>query len=371
MNRIKKINKNILSEALGLPDDLNMIIEIYTDMVMDSIKNHVSNTDPVKRKGHNNNIGEYSVLTYQFNITGSESWDYLSNSPKFNISEWRKFPTYRNKFEVKLAIYPKKLFSSQNLKPPQIEATHVFKPSVFKIKNLKTKGEVYDISKYEMTIHTDKAFLKNFEILRTKTKAVLAHELFHSYQLFIRYKSTNKVGFGKETTMNFLQQNLRSGINEEWNNFMMRIYYSLRFEQQARAPQTYYELKDKKITNYTEFIEALKDTDVWKEIEYLKSFSVEKMIQKMSSIESIEDLILQGPRSQEFIENLANWNEFLDICRKQLIDMGLHVDPFRNLSSNIIENPEKFLNYWKKIFNSRADEMFRKMTRLYDKVKTD
>ena len=368
---LKKRIKQTLNEALGVPNELEMVTKIYTDLIMEELEFVIDSMQPEEFETKNDKIGEYTALKYQFVIGSSESWQYMESSPYFNLEEWRKFPTYRNKIEVNVGVYPNKLFKSQNTTSPQIEATHAFQPKKFKIKTLKSRGEVYDISKYEFTIHMSYEHLKNLELIRPRLSATISHELFHSYQLYKRYKSVNKVGYGKETAFNFLQQNLRSQWNPVWNDFMLRIYYSLRFEQQARAPQAYYELKSHDIKNYDDFIKALKTTDIWREIQFLKDFSPEKMIDSFKKIDSFEDLLLQGPKSMEFMQNLSNWNEFLNIIRTKLNETGLSVDPFRDMSGRYIEDPMLFLNYWKKIFDRRADELFKKITRLYDKVKTD
>ena len=370
MNLKKRIKQN-LNESLGVPSEIEMVTKIYTDLIMEEIEFVVASSEPEEFETSNGEFGEYTVLKYQFSISPSESWQFMSLSPDFDQEKWKKFPTYRNKIDVTIGAYPDELFKLQNTTSPQVEATHVFQPKKFKIKTLKSKGEVYDISRYDFTIHTNYETLKNLNLLRPRLSATISHEIFHSYQLYKKYKSVNKVGYGKETALNFLQQNLRSRWNSEWNDFMLRIYYSLRFEQQARAPQAYYELKSHKIENYDDFIKALKTTDVWKEIKFLRDFSTEKMVGSLKEVNSIEDLILQGAKSSEFMENLANWNEFLNIIRIKLNESGLNIDPFRDMSNKYIEDPMLFLNYWKKIFDRRADELLKKVTRLYDKVKID
>ena len=106
--------------------------------------------------------------------------------------------------------------------------------------------------------------------------------------------------------MNSFQQILQSQWNPEWNRFMRGIYYALRFEQQARTPQLYYELKDKGIQSYEDFMEELSKTEYSNEINFLKNFSAQRMIDSVTKIESFEDLIMSGAKGQEFKENLEN-----------------------------------------------------------------
>jgi hypothetical protein len=368
MNLKTKI-KLILKESLGVPDEIKMIVKAYTDLIIDKIKSDVISQTPKEFEVNFDPIGEHIVYKYQTKISGNESWEYLKNSPFFNEDYWRLFPTYRNKIEITVIVYPKELFESKNVKSPQIEASHVFSPSKFQVKTLKTKGEVYDISNYEFNINLYQEQFENIDSIRPRLSSVVAHEVFHSYQLFKRYKSTNKVGYGKETAYNKLTQILNSTINPEWNKFMRAIYYSLRFEQQARIPQTYFELKNEDIKNYEDFIREIQKTDVYKEIQFLKNFSSEEMINSITKISSFEDLILQGSRSNEFEQNLSNWDDFLKILRIKLNENGMNIDPFRTLSPKVRENPKLFFEYWERFFNKRGDDMFKKIVKIYDKIK--
>lgn len=368
---LRKKIKTFVNEGLGVPDDIAMLVDIYTDMLLYGLKFVLKNEKPEEILFDNPIIGEYTAYKYKFKISPSESWNWLSNSEKFDLEKWKKFPLYRNKFDITLSVYPKSLFKTTNLKSPQISGSHNFKPEKFEIKNLKSKGEVYDISRFEFEIIISKSDLKKLDSVRSEIEAVVAHEILHSFQLYKKYKSVQKVGYGKETAVNFLQQTLTSNISKDWNDFMTRIYYSLKFEQHARLPQTYHELKNKKIKNYDDFIKEIKNTNIWSEIKFLKDFSPEKMIESLTKVESFEDLILRGPRSEEFHENIENWNDFLNIVRKNLINKNMDIDPFRNMSSNYLKDPKLFLNYWKKKFDKSADDMFRNIARLYDKVKVN
>jgi hypothetical protein len=361
--------KVILNESLGVPDEIKMIVKVYTDLIIDKIKSETPNQTPEEHEGSFGSIGNYDAYKYSFKITGKESWDYLKSSSMFNSEYWRKFPTYRNKMEISLTIFPEELFGEQNVKSPQISASHGFSPIDFKIKNLKTKGEVYDVSQYEFDINLTQEQFDNIDSIKPRLSAVVAHEIFHSYQMFKKYKATNKIGFGKESAYNRLSQILKSRFNPEWNNFMLALYYSLRFEQQARIPQLYFELKDEDIKTYDDFIRELRKTDVYREIKFLKNFSAEKMINSVTKIESFEDLIVNGMRSNEFSENLKNWDVFLQILKNKLTEVGFTIDPFRTLSPKVRENPKIFFEYWEKFFDKRGDELFKKTVKIYDKIK--
>ena len=370
MNLRQKI-KVILNEALGVPDDINMIVNIYTDLIVDTIKNDIDKVEKNELQINVKGFENEEAFKYDFIITPKESWEYLKNSPQFNLEEWKKFPTFINRITFSLLTFPDEMFENQGVSSPQIEASHVFAPSKFELKQVKKWGEVYAISSYDFSINMKESDLDDLDKIKNRLRSVIAHEVFHSYQLYRKYKGTSKVGFGKEAVMNSFQQILQSNWNPEWNKFMRAIYYALRFEQQARTPQLYYELKDKGIETYEDFMEEFKKTEYFKEINFLRNFSTQIMIDSVTKIESFQDLLMSGPKSQEFRENLENWNDYLQIVATKLRSNGVDVDNFKGISEKVRQDPRTFFEYWEKFFDKRADEMFRRATRLYDKLKQD
>jgi hypothetical protein len=49
--------------------------------------------------------------------------------------------------------------------------------------------------------------------------------------------------------------------------------------------------------------------------------------------------------------------------------MGQDISSIKRLGPTVLGSPESFFKYWEKLFHYRADQMWRKLTRLYDKVK--
>lgn len=367
----KKVSKFLLTEALGIPDDILMVVEIYSDLIINRLEEVFHTQQPDVLELNEPGFEQQEGYEYVFQIKPKESWEFFKNSPKYDIEKWKKFPTYRNKIFVTCKIFPDQLFVKKKYISPMVEASHIFVPKDFKVKTLKTKGEVYDISSYEFSIYMKESETKNFESIREGLSAVVSHEVFHAYQLYKRFKSSSEVGFGKESVYNSLQQIMKSDINNEWNSFLRRIYLSLNFEQEARAPQFYYLLKDKEIKNYDDFMREFKNTETYKEINFLKTFSVEEMMNSFTKVESIFDAITLGQRNYEVKSNIENWNDALLVVSDALKQNGVNVKDFRGLSSNVRNNPENFFNYWKKKFTESADDLFRKIVRMWDKIKKD
>jgi len=367
---LKQRIKLVLNEALGIPDDIDMIVNIYTNLIIEKIEKAFEEQEPDEVTINVPGFDDEVAYGYEFSIKGEDSWNYMRKSPLFSKEKWEKFPSYKNKIKVNFTVFPDEVFETKNVSSPQVGASHIFQPEKFKIKNIKI-GEVYNISSYEFDINISESQIQNLQLALPKLKSVISHEIFHSYQLFIKYKKSGLVGYGKGSVYNSLTQLTKSQFNEEWNKFLMRIYFSLKFEQQARIPQLYYELKDKNINSYDDFMNELKKTEYYNEIKYLKSFSTKEMVNSIIKIESFYDLITQGPKSKEFFENLENWNEFLKVISEKLRNVGMDVKDFRGLSPKVRENPEIFFNYWGKVFNKNADDMFRAAAKIYDKLKKD
>lgn len=366
---MKLKNNNLLNEALGVPEDITMLVDIYSDLILEKLIQNVGLKNYKTSDININNYGEYESLHGSFEITGSESWKFLTNSPKWDKEKWKKFPMYKNSFDVSFRVLPNEYFELNDRESPGIGASLIFEPGKFGIKQTKSGMEYYDSSKFTFDIQMGEEQFSNLSSIKRRLSSVVSHEIFHSYQLFIKFKNTSKVGYGSDSTLNAMTNLLRSEFNEHWNEFLLCIYFILRFEQQARVPQVYYNLKDKEITNYEQFVDALKKEDVYKEIETLKNFSSEKIINDVNKIESLTDIIVGPIRLQQMRENIENWDDFRKIVFEKLQDMGQNIDSIKRLGPKVLGSPKTFFEYWEKLFHYRADQMWRKLTRLYDKVK--
>ena len=366
--RLKRKN-NILNEALGVPEDIKMLVDIYSDLIIEKLIQNVGIKNYKTSDISINDYGNYQSLHGSFEITGSESWKFLINSPKWDKEKWKKFPMYKNTFDISFRVLPHEYFEMDDRETPGIGASFTFEPEIFTIKQTKSGMEFYDSSKFTFDIQMSEEQFTNLMSIKRRLSSVVSHEILHSYQLFMKYKNTKQVGYGVETTLNTMTNLLRSELNKDWNEFLLCIYFVLRFEQQARVPQVYYNLKDKEITNYEQFVGALKKEDVYKEIQTLKNFSSEKIINNVNKIESFADMIVGPIRLQQMESNIENWDDFRQIVFEKLQQMGQDINSIKRLGPKVLGSPESFFKYWEKLFHYRADQMWRKLTRLYDKIK--
>jgi hypothetical protein len=367
--RVKKQTNNLLVEALGVPDDIKMLVEIYGDLIIDKLIQNIGFKNYKLSDINIPNYGEYESLHGKFNITGSESWKFLTNSPKWDKNKWKIFPMYKNSFEINFRVLPSEYFEINDRESPGVGASFIFEPGKMSIKTTKSGMEYYDSSNFMFDIHMNEEQFSNPISIKRRLEAVISHEIFHSYQLFTKYKKTKQVGYGTDSVLNSMQGLLMSEFNKDWNDFLLCVYYTLKFEQQARVPQVYYNLKDKQITNYEQFVSALKNEDVYKEIEMLKKFNSDKILEDMTKINSFQDVIMAPIKIQQMIENIKNWDDFMEIVLDKLQQMGQDIGSIKRLGPKVLGSPESFFKYWEKLFHYRADQMWRKLTRLYDKIK--
>lgn len=361
-NRIRQI----ISEAAGVPDDIDMMTNIFTNMVKDYIGNF-------KQSGKDLDVGEADIKNYgetefdygKIEITEDKSWNYVKNSPLFDEEKWKKFPMYKNSVEIFFSIYPDEALDMNNINKPNVNAAHQFEPSDFGSKETEGVGTTYNSGGFEFKITMGQSNWDDLETLSPNIDATTAHEVFHSYQLFVKYNKTNQVGFGKEHTLNTLASSIQKDFTKEFNYFLHTLYLSLRFEQQARIPQTLKVLKTKDIKDYNDFIRELKNTDAYGDVQLLKSFSADKLINSLSSIKGFDDIFRKPMAQRHMALAIENWNYILERISEHAESSGITTNPFRGMSQKLLQNPELFFKHWEKVFDRRGDEFFRKLTKLY------
>lgn len=358
--------RQIIKEAAGVPDDIEMMVNIFTNLVKDEIQ-------AFKDSGKELGVGEADVKNYgdvefrsgKINVSREKSWQYVKNSPLFNKELWDKFPMYKNKINISFNIYPDEALDVNNINKPNIDATHIFNPEKIKPEDRKILGKTYSSGDFEFNLTMGDSNWDNIDTLSPNLDSVIAHEIFHSYQLFKKYTKSGEVGFGKEHTLNTLVGALKKDFNKEFNYFLHVLYLSLRFEQQARIPQALKVLKSKKIENYNDFIEAIKKTEAYRDAQMLKTFSADKLINDLRKMESFED-ILRKPMAQGHTQfALENWNDILERIVEHGKQSGMTSNPFRGMSQKLLDNPKLFFKHWEKVFDRRGDELFRSLAKLY------
>ena len=357
----------LLNEALGVPSQIEMLTDIFTDMVFQEVEALRISDEYEEADVEIKNYGGTVAKKYETTVKATQSWSFVKNHPSFNMEEWKKFPMYRNEVTITVDVLDDEAANHvvDDLNMPLVNGSHNFTPDKFEVKNLKTLGDVFDIGKFEFKIITGESDFKGTQQLKTKISATIAHEIFHDFQLYIKYIKSNEKGFGKAQVLNTMAGHLKTGFSKEFNYFLHVLYLSLQFEHQARIPQALRIIKSKTPKTNQEFIDALKQTDAWQDIQRLRNFSAEKIIKSYGEIKGFED-IFRLPQSLEYSkETITDWNIWIDRVKDFMVKNGLTVNPFRGLSQKLLNDPVLFFEHWERVFKKRANEYYVKLAKLY------
>jgi len=358
----------LLNEALGVPSQIEMMTDIFTDMVLQEVEALRLSDNFDEKDASLKGYGDVEIKFYETTVGPAQSWAFVKNHPSFNMEEWKKFPMYRNKVRVTVDVLEDEAaqhVTDSKSPMPIVNGSHNFKADKFEVRNLKTLGNVFDIGEFEFKIMTGESDFQGSDKLKTKISATIAHEIFHDFQLYVKYIKSNEVGFGKAQVINTAVGHLKEGFTKEFNYFLHILYLSLKFEQQARIPQALRILKTKNIKTNEDFTEALKETDAWDDIQKLKNFSAEKLIRSYGEYQGLED-IFRIPQSIEYTkDSIAEWNRLLEKIRVFMVQNGLTVNPFRGLSQKLLQDPKLFFEHWERVFKKRAKEYYVKLAKLY------
>ena len=354
----------LLNEALGVPKDIEMFTEIYTEMVLQEL-------EALRLSGNFNydekislKYGVMKIHEYSSEISGEDTWHFVENNPKFDIETWRKFPLYKNNFVIFASVYEDRIFQEDSTLRARVSGSHQARNEDFKIVNRPKLGNVFEFGSYEIDVQCSQSQFNKLEELKTVIESTITHELTHGYQLYKKYSMSNKIGFGSEQVLNAASSNMKSQLSKDWNEFLTCLYLSLKLEIDARIPQTFRVLKNQKFSNYEEFITALKNTEAWEDIERLRKFSADEL---MDDLDLFDDPLKPLARL-DVKQKVNNWNHILKYITDELINMGFSINPYKNLSSNVISNPKLFFKHWEKVFHKRAKEYFVRIAKLYGMI---
>jgi hypothetical protein len=266
---------------------------------------------------------------------------------------------YKNPIGIRFEIFEEGVLPAVYKSNLNIDASHSFEAKDFK------SGDVFDVSTLDFHIRMDEETWDNLELLSPKLDSVISHELLHAYQLYKRYVNKGQIGFGKGQTTNVLVNAINNQFLPEWNNFLHLIYVSLKFEQDARIPQVSQILRRTKIDSYEDFIGALKGTQVFGEIEELRNFSAEELIDSFGKINSMHDMIFKEKSVEKAYEWIFEWNDTLQKITNHLITTGVSASKIDAVPLAVRKDPKKFFEYFEKRFKFTANNMLKRVSKLY------
>ena len=138
----------LLNEALGVPSQIEMITDIFTDMVMQEAQALRLSNSYKEVPGSITDYGPTQIKKYETKISGAQSWQFVKNHPKFNMEEWKKFPMYKNEVLITVDVVDDEAAQHVSKNMPIVNGSHGFELGEFEVKNLKTLGNVFDIGNF-------------------------------------------------------------------------------------------------------------------------------------------------------------------------------------------------------------------------------
>ena len=356
----KLVIKNLLREAVGVPSDIEMLTSSFTEVVKKLLASYKSSGQPL------NTIeidvidhGESEMRTGDLSIDGDKSWEMIQDTKDFDEEKWKKFPMYKNPITIEFKILEDGILEDKYGAPVSVDAAHAFDANDLK------DGDTFDASQLSFTIMMGDKVWDNLELLSPTLDSVISHEILHAYQIYKRYKKDKTVGFGKNQLTNILTNVVRIDFLPEWNNFLHLLYLTLTFERQARIPQASHILRREKIDSYDDFMRAIKKTSLFNEIEELRKFNADDIMESINKIRGFEDLLFKASGQAKMENIMFNWNELLEMIKRKGKENGVTGDKIDAIPLRVRSNPKLFFEYFEKRFHRTADDMMRKLSRLY------
>ena len=132
--------KQIITEALGVPSQIVMLTDIFTDMVLQEVEALRISDEYEESEAQVKGYGDVTIKKYETTISPSQSWSFVKNHPSFNMEEWKKFPMYRNKVIITVDVLDDEAAEhvTDNSSMPLVNGSHQFDAGKFEVKNLKT-----------------------------------------------------------------------------------------------------------------------------------------------------------------------------------------------------------------------------------------
>jgi hypothetical protein len=368
----------LLNEKLGVPDSILDAAEKLYDKVEGHIKTIDETEEEYEFTGDLDfEIGDKKKVTI-------DSYDLTVRTEKFN--------GYNEKPQViSMGVSASFAFDREKLKKVTEPSTHLDFSITFAVAE--------DWEPYEL--------FEAMENDKTNQVASLAHELKHKYDKQV--KPTALVGHDAEYQATQAKDNF--GIPVIDQEFFRNLYFVSMIENLVRPTEMASQMKSLGVTK-SGFLKFLQNERVYKELTEIKNFTFEHFISElknqMSRVDALLEHIGEDPNvmtDDEKIEKVleivyisivnTRMQFFMDMTSKgtdNIIEFGQQMGilpdfmkdeaialskvnevrrNFLNFTKRYEKNPIKFFQEQCKKFNKVADQLLRKVAKLYDLAKDD
>jgi hypothetical protein len=387
--------KDLLNEVMGVPRQISPWVSSFTKLIIDVITEETNNgADWDEEGGFDYKGQDYKAFKmFPISIDGDIVMNHIietngyANDPKafLNSEMFKGLPLWNPTINLTALGVPDEVYKQE--KSP-MDAEISVNPSQKLSRIGKTTVFPNVMFGFDVVIPYDNFNNSNFI---TELKTTISHELLHAYQKYKQLEGGHESHFKQETILNVLSGNqfFQELSLNWWKEFLHLVYLHLSFEINARVTQTYHYLKDKDINSTEEFLDILKQTTAWQEMETLESFNAEEYIDKfelpkigmsvgdlssLNPLEALSNLMHRTELAQKGIDVKSEEGAMKSLIKiwEAILQLGLeHLRDTKGVDINMLPVPESakedtyiFFKFFEKRFHKKAKAWKRKLYRL-------
>jgi len=383
--------KQLINEIMGVPKAIDAwvkyISSITVVLVDDIIEKDDWETKEIEYKGEMVPIHKSSIELVGKDFTKQVVDAYFDGDFKgfLKSKEFEDFPLYNPKVTVNLLILPDVVYEDQRGDGDRMEAQQNYEGDIrnVKIGNL-GKTKIYGNNNFTFMVIIPASYISNRtekhqNRLFNSLVPTVGHELTHAYQTYRQMLGGQEgVGFGQETVLNMLPQNLKFDETPSWNNFLHLVYLSLSFEVNARVTELYYDMQRQGVKTNDDALKILMASDPWDDYKQLKDFNADKFIREFEADIPEKDpmhdflSLLTGEKSSNqptnndemMVDLIRRWDDLIQTAQEHIKTLGINIPFMKEVPQDAKKNPIKFFKFFEKRFHKKAEGLKRKLSKV-------
>lgn len=324
------------------------------------------------------------LMDFVLKIGGYTDLKALLIDPRF-----KQFPIYNPSIKLTLFFMPKEILELEQKgrtdSPDFVEASHGFDSTKNALSNI-GNNKIFVNQEFTFQVYLTIEDLENLDVEKFRKQVIptISHELTHAYELYNRLKTSGDPFQGRETFLNAASRLMSDDKYPQWKQFLHLVYLHLGFEINARISQFYYDMKDKDIKNYDEFMTELKKSSAWRELKMLENFNTEDFIKSftvggLNLGEMLKDIGKQLERTQEGLPPInlkkspkegmkhliQGWDYVLQMLNQQISAAGVYKGKLMDfVPQKAMDDPYEFFKFFERRFHKKADGFKKKLFRV-------
>ena len=397
--------KELLNEIMGVPKSVDYWVDVFT-LILTGMAKGIMKSEEIEEgpadyidpetgeevqetayRARTSMDGK-EVMEWVQKIGGYADLKELLNNPNF-----KQLPMYKPSIKLTMMFFPTKLFDLEFGKKgleDAVEGSHGWTPATIKLSPLGDNNVVFTGQEFTFTVYCPKSWIDedkfDEEKFRNMLKVTVSHELTHAYEGYNRFKRKGDPFMGRESFLNAVTKVMKDDKYPQWRQFLQLVYLHLSFEINARITQLYYEMQNKGVSTKEEFMDVLKNSSVWREMELLQNFNAEEFIRSFTVkgksgdfFEMMNDLGKQVERKQRGLPPILRkgtpeegmthlidgWNQALQVLNKDFQKSGMYQGKLMDLvPEKALKDPKVFFKFFEKRFHKKAENFKRKAYRI-------